>query len=166
MYLFIITFGLCFSYFFLHYFLPIFFEKEIEKINKKAYIYISIVAILSLLIYVIVLNIPNIELGNRLLHSIGGGFMAFLVCFLVVRDGQLKVSKLQFFVFSVLFVTAMGVTNEIAEFVMHNYMGLVMATSINDTWLDLISNLGGTLVAGLLFVPFINTKNQIDQASL
>ena len=77
--------------------------------------------------------------------------MSFFICFRVVRDSRLLISKFQFFVFSVLVVTAMGVGNEIVEFVLQNYMPLVFSVDINDTWLDLISNGLGMLLGAALF---------------
>jgi hypothetical protein len=95
------------------------------------------------------------EFSNRVLHAYGGGFMAFLVCFLVVRDSKLSLTKFQFFIFSFLIVAALGVANEILEFFLQNYAGMIFSSHINDTWYDLMSNTIGSLIATVCFVPCI-----------
>jgi hypothetical protein len=115
-----------------------------------------IIFVLSILGYIIAFSIPNPELGNRILHGFGGGFMALLAFFLAVKDTNIKLRKFQFFFFSLAVVAALGVANEILEFFLQNYVGLIFAESINDTWYDLISNTVGSLIAALLFLPFID----------
>jgi drug/metabolite transporter superfamily protein YnfA len=160
MYLIVITIGLCLSYFILAEVFYLFFEKQIglKREVKRASFSLALIIVLSLAIYSLVFSIENVEVGNRILHGFGGGFMAFLVCFLVVRDNKMPMTKTQFFILSSLFVTALGVTNEIVEFVFQNYFGqtLMAATTINDTWLDLVSNTAGLLIASVCFVPFVN----------
>lgn len=113
----------------------------------------SILAIFttSILVGIAVMMIPDYEWGNRIQHAIGGGFIAYLVCFLVARDLKLKLGWLQFVSFSFLVVCALGVANEILEFYLQNFAGMLMARSINDTWLDLISNTIGALAGALIF---------------
>jgi hypothetical protein len=157
-YLLIITFVLCSIYFFLFCFLPIFFGKEMDKISKKAVSSVIIILAVSFFVYYLSFTISNIEIANRILHIFGGGFLAFWVCFLAVYDGRLKINKFQFFIFTILFVTALGVLNEIIEFFLQNYAHMMMAPDINDTWLDLISNTIGLIFASLIFVPFVNRQ--------
>jgi drug/metabolite transporter superfamily protein YnfA len=158
-----ITLGLCLCYFALFFALPLFFEKEIVKISKKSVISISAIILFSLFVYYLNSVILDSEIANRVLHAFGGGFLAFMVCFLVVKDGRFPITKFQFIIFTVLFVTALGVANEIIEFFLQNYAGMVMANSINDTWLDLVSNLFGVIIAGIVFTPFVNISNKLDK---
>jgi Sec-independent protein secretion pathway component TatC len=156
MYLILISVSLCILYFVLFFIFPELFNQERRKIESSSFVSILLILLLSFLGYFIAFNISDTELSNRFLHGFGGGFMAFLVCFLIVRDTRLKINKFQFFVLSILIVTALGATNEILEFFLQNYVGFVFATTINDTWLDLISNAVGSLLATGCFVPFIN----------
>ncbi len=82
--------------------------------------------------------------------------MAFMVCFLVVKDSKLPVTKFQFLIFSALIATALGVANELLEFFLQHYFGFISAASVTDTWLDLLSNTVGILLASICFVPFIS----------
>ena len=96
--------------------------------------------------------------SNRLLHAIGGGVLASVVCFLAVRDSNVSLSKLQFFILNFLIVAALGVTNELAEFFLQTYFTISFATSVEDTWLDLTSNCIGTLLAGTVITVFFHQK--------
>lgn len=158
MYLVAITLSLCISYFTLSFIFPFFLENRLLKIGLKSLVSIGLIFILSFLGYFIAFNIQDSELGNRFLHGFGGGFMALLVCFLVVKDSGLQIRKFQFIFLSLLTVTALGVANEILEFFLQNYAGMTFSTSVNDTWLDLISNTVGMLIAVISFTPFVNIK--------
>jgi hypothetical protein len=133
-----------------------FFAHKTVPIPYKAVSSITLIFFLSLIGYAIAFKIHDIELANRIMHGFGGGFLAFLVCYLAVRDSELKISRFQFFVFSFLLVTAMGVANEILECILQQYGGLRSATSVTDTWYDLISNTVGILIAAAFLVPFIS----------
>jgi len=161
-YLLTITLGLCSCYFALFLILPLLFQKEIGKINKRSFFSVFIIVGLSLFVYYLNFIIPDFEIANRVLHAFGGGFLASLVCFLVVKDGKFSITKFQFFIFTLLLVTFLGVMNEIAEFFLQNYTSMIMAKNINDTWLDLISNLFGITIAGVSFIPFINNNKKIS----
>ena len=86
-------------------------------------------------------------------HGLGGGFLAFGVCFLAAKFSEVKLGRARFALFSFLLVTALGVLNEVIEFILQNYFDFFFTAKVNDTWLDLISNWVGILVAGLIFVP-------------
>lgn len=153
--------GFILTYFILYKILfPILFEKPLLPLGKGTILSFLIIIVLSLINYFFIISFLNIEsgIGNRLLHAFGGAFIAFLVCFLVVKDGKLDISKFQFFIISLLMVTALGVVNEIYEFILQNYFDKIAAATVDDTWLDLISNTVGILVAGICFIPFINRK--------
>jgi hypothetical protein len=131
-----------------------FFNNALPKITSKSFVSIIFIAILSLAGYGIAYSMPDPIVANRFIHAFGGGFMAFLTCFLVIKDTKIKLNAFQFFVFSLLIVTALGVANEILEFFLQNYFGLAFSDYINDTWLDLISNTIGSLVGAVCLMPF------------
>lgn len=164
MYLLILTFGLCFSYIILFFLFPYFFKGELPKISVRSLGSIAIIFVASITSFVVSEMIPDPELKNRVLHGLGGGFVAFLVCFLAARDSNVAITKFQFFILSVLVVTAMGVGNEIVEFFVQEYfpfIHFVFSAGPLDTWLDLVSNTVGILVAAVCFVPFINKNKQL-----
>lgn len=155
MYLAFITIGFCIAYFFLEHLFNLFFERHLAHVNKRNISSVLTIILSSSFVYLIAYLIPDVNLSNRFLHMIGGGFLSVMVCFLVVKDSRIHISKFQFFVFSFFIVTALGVGNEIMESILQNYTSMVFATSINDTWLDLISNLMGILAGSICFTPFI-----------
>lgn len=160
MYLLAITLSLCASYIGLHFLLPALLGKRASTLRVQSLASLGIIFVMSILGNSLAFTISHPEFGNRVLHGFGGGFMAFLVCFLVIKDSKLAINKFQFFVLSALIVTALGVMNEIAEFFLQNFYGLHFSPNINDTWLDLMSNTAGILLAGLCLVPFINPKRK------
>lgn len=160
MYLLILPIGFCVSYFILLFLFSFFFENKTARVTKKSFSSVALVVFLIFSTYIVTFQIPDTELANRVLHGFGGGFLAFLLCFLVTKDGNLQIGKFRFFIFSALIVTAMGVVNEIMEYIIQNYgsLGLIFTDSINDTWLDLVSNAIGMAIASICFVPFVNRK--------
>lgn len=164
MYLILATFALCFSYFIIAIIFSLFFKNEFPVFTSKSFRSVSTILIASVITILIAISIPDPELSNRILHGLAGGFMAFFVCFLVVRDYKTPISTFQFFIFSALMVTALGVVNELAEFFIQHYtpfFHIVFSASPLDTWLDLVSNTVGILVAAVCFVPFINKNKQL-----
>lgn len=157
-YLALITFGMCLGYVFLEHVFNLFFEKHLAHLGKRSLTSVAIILAVSLFGYFLTSLIPDPETSNRILHMFGGGFMAVMVCFLVVKDSRIAITRFQFFVFSFFVVTALGVGNEILEFVLQQYFNFISSTYINDTWLDLISNTAGILVGSACFTPFILTK--------
>jgi hypothetical protein len=119
---------------------------------------VGVIVALSFFGYFVAFAIQDQELSNRFLHAFGGGFLGFLTCFLAAKDSSVVINKFQFFIFSVLIVIALGVANEILEFLLQNYVGIVFATSVNDTWLDLISNTIGIFIASAIFIPLVRNK--------
>lgn len=156
MYLIFITVGMCASYFTLFYLFPYFFNNKITRLNSQFLYSILYITVLSLLGYVVVFSIPHEEWSNRILHGFSGGFLSFFVCFLAARDSRVSLSRFQFFLFSFLIVTALGVVNEIFEFIGQGYFHIEFAFGVFDTWLDLVSNWTGAVLAALCFVPFLN----------
>lgn len=110
-----------------------------------------LLAALNVLLFALYLFIPSEFWGNRIQHAIGGGMLAFFMFWLVIRDTQTHLTRLQFFTLGFLVVTALGVANELLEFVAQHYTSIIFAGSIYDTWWDLLSNTAGACVGGLLF---------------
>lgn len=159
MYLILVALGFCFVYIFLLFLYALFFNNTFPALRLR-FVY-SVIWIL--LLYTVVSlsagNIENLEFSNRVLHVFAGGFLAFFVCFLVVKDLKLRMSRFHFIVFSLLVVSALGVANEVIEYFLQNYTSLSFATSANDTWMDLMSNSLGAFIATVIFTPFIKTSN-------
>lgn len=157
MYFVLVAFVLCLIYLLSRVLLPLFFIGErggLARIFPSfAFLFFASIAATALS-----LSIPDPFLANRALHGLAGGFMAFFACFLAVRDSRLSLTRFQFFVIAALIVTALGVANELVEFVGQAYFGFVFAETITDTWLDLLSNSIGILFGALCFVPFAGKK--------
>ncbi len=155
MYLLFVTISLCFSYLVLYYIFPLFFNNFFIPFKLKSLYSIGYIILFSFAVYTLSYAIPNQDVSNRILHVFGGGFLAFFTCFLIVKDSKLQIQKFQFFLFSFLIVVTLGVGNEIVEFILQNYFNFISAPTVNDTWLDLISNICGALIAAICFVPFV-----------
>ena len=154
-YLTFITLALCVTYFILLDLFPILLAQKIQpSLNRKSLLPILYIFAFSTFVYIVNFLIPDPEFANRLLHVFGGGFLGFSVCFFAVRDSGVHISKFQFFTFSVLVVLALGVANELLEFVLQIYGVVISATSVTDTWLDLASNTIGIIIASMCFIPF------------
>lgn len=159
MYLIAITIGLCITYAGLTVLYPYFFNTGKVSISNIQIRSLAIIITLSIFGYIVAFTIPNIELSNRILHGFGGGFMSLVTCFLAGQDSQISIDRVRFLFFSLLIVSALGVSNEIFEFFLQNYMGWTFAITINDTWHDLISNLIGSVIGGICLFPFVDFKN-------
>jgi hypothetical protein len=150
------TASLCATYFVFYYLLSYFFKSK--KPNNPhlitSVISVLLVVAISVLVYLISFIIPNPQLSNRIVHMFGGGFLAFLVCFLAAHDSHLQIDRRRLFLLCFMLVTTLGVVNEIAEYFLQTYFHLVSANTATDTWLDLISNTLGILLAGVVFLPF------------
>jgi hypothetical protein len=159
MYLFFLAVCLSVSYFFLYLLFSLFFRNSFSLPTiRKAISSVVLIFILSILIDHLTLAVSDIQLSNRLLHAFGGGSLAFFVCFLVVRDAKFVIPKFQFFVFSFLVVMTLGIGNETIEYLMQTHSHYTFSSTPYDTWLDLISNSVGALIAGIILTPFIRRK--------
>lgn len=154
MYLAFITLAMCVVYFILLQLFPIFFAQKITLQRRKPFLSLICIVIFSVLAYVASFSIQDIELSNRVLHIFGGAFLGFFVCFLATRDSRININKFQFFVFGALIVLALAIANELLEFVLQEYGILVSAINVNETWLDLASNVVGIILASIFLVPF------------
>lgn len=157
MYLIFIALGLCAVYFFLYFLFPIFFQTTITRPNKKSAYSLVYIFAFSLISYFIALQIGNEWIGNRIIHILGGGAASFFMCFRVIKDTDMKIGRFQFFVFSFLIVTALGVGNELVEFFLQHFFHIIFAPTITDTWLDLLSNTIGILLGAAVLVPFVKS---------
>lgn len=139
-------------------------NKKINKnnVNIKSILLILIMTIFSLIIVNI---IKDPYLSNRFQHAISGGFLAFSIIFFAFKDTKIKINTLQFLILSTLIVTFLGVANEILEFVLQTYTNLIFNNSVNDTWLDLLSNTFGIILAstiyGIIFYKINEKKTHI-----
>ncbi len=158
-YLLLLTVAMCAAYLLLYFGFTYFFTNKIANLGSGSLVSIVYISLFSLASYGVSVLIADLELANRILHVFGGGFLAFLVCFLVVRDSKVAVTRFQFVVLSFLVVVALGVANEIAEFFLQNYLAYTAALTINDTWLDLISNVVGASLAAFIFTPFVTSTH-------
>ncbi len=163
MYLTAVILILCASYFVILELFSIFFDGKTVRPGPKAIRSVAIIFVLALLGYAVALYIPDLEWGNRVLHGFVGGFLTFLICFLAATDGAFRISRFQFFIFSALLVTSLGVLNEHIELFLQTYIRLLFYSNPNDTWLDLISNTVGILLAGACLVPFLNKATTSPQ---
>ena len=154
-----ITLAMCVIYFILLALFPLFFSQKITTSRKKSFIPLVYIVIFSLLVYVVSFSIQNLDLSDRILHIFGGGFLGFFICFLAAKNSGVRITTFQFFLFSVLTVTTLGVANELLEFFLQTYFGYISAATVTDTWLDLASNTVGIILASICFVPFYKNKN-------
>jgi len=143
--------------------LPFFFVGKIENPFKHFTLSLLWIVPLSVAGYIVALNIPIEWLANRFMHGFCGGCMALFTCFLAYKDSKMRITRFQFALFSFLVVTALGVGNEIMEFVFQNFTDAVFADTINDTWFDLISNTIGCLVAVIVLLPFLGPVEKSEQ---
>lgn len=159
MYLILITISLVGLYFAVGVLFSLLFENRLPKLYKWTFLSLAIILCGSLVSYLFVSLIPDAQIANWVLHGLGGGFLALMVCFLATRDFGIDLNRLQFFVLSMLVVGALGIANEILEFILQNYAEITFAVSVNDTWYDLISNTIGSFAAALFFTPFHCSKS-------
>jgi hypothetical protein len=106
-------------------------------------------------------NMKNGEIANRLLHSIGGGVLAFFIYYFAMTDSNTKVKALQFFTLGVLIVSALGVVNELFELFAATYFHMEFSTNRLDTWLDLLSNTVGLTASGAFLTLLYKSKMRI-----
>lgn len=158
MYLLALTAALCLTYIALYFLFPYFFEGSVRKLRRRSIRSVILIVFFSLGVYAASGAVADAELNNRFVHVFGGGFLSFMICFLAVRDGAVKIGRFRFFLFSFLIVIALGTANEIAEFYLQNFFHVGFAGNVNDTWLDLMSNVTGALIAAACFMPFVPTS--------
>ncbi len=135
--------------------IPAFFNNgALARPELRSLYSLLLLASLNILLSALQLLIPEPFWANRFQHTMGG-VVAFVMVYLVIRDTHTTLTRLQFFVFGFLIVTALGVANEILEFFLQQTTGLIFTDDIFDTWLDLFSNTNGAIIAGGLLTLLI-----------
>jgi len=148
--------GLCVAYVPLAYGFAWFFEDRRVTLDPwRTLSSIAAIALVATAANVVTLQVSDWQLANRILHTFGGGFAAYLVCVLAARDIGLSIGRLRFFIVATLIVTAIGVANEHVELALQSFAHLRFAASVSDTWLDLASNTAGIVLAAALFTQLV-----------
>ncbi len=155
MYFLLLAIGFCAAYIALHYLFGQLLSNKTVALTRDSARSIAYILLFHSMAQIGVWCIPDLEWSNRFQHAIGGGFLAFFICFRVAHDTHIPIRRLQFFVWGFLVVTTLGVANELVEFFLQTVTSLVFTTRLEDTWLDLLSNSVGTLVAAAVFVPML-----------
>ncbi|GEM_PF-730431 len=155
MYFLLFAIGFCAAYIFLYFLFGLFFKNKIIPLNPNAWRSILLILLFHSLVQIGIWSIPDPEWSNRFQHAIGGGFLSFIICFVVAKDSKIRIQPLQFLVWSFLVVTALGVANEMVEFFLQTTTPLVFTTGLEDTWLDLLSNWVGVLLAAGCLMPLL-----------
>ena len=155
-----IALALCATYFILLSLFPTFFAQKITLPRRSPWFSLSCIIAFLALAYAISFSIQDPELNNRAVHIFGGGFAGLLTCFFAARDSRVLINKFQFFVFSALIVLALGVANELFEFILQMYGWIISSASFEDTWFDLASNAIGIVLASVCLVPLYKGEAQ------
>lgn len=104
-------------------------------------------ALLSLLFY-------SSVLGNFLLHAVGGGVAAAFMFAYFIKTFRYRLDIETQFVALFLFVSGLGVLNELAEYLAETVGLGMMSFDTHDTWRDLVANSLGALLTWLCIVSF------------
>lgn len=155
MYFLLLSIGFCVAYIALYYLFGQLFKNKTIALTRDSARSIAFILLFHSVAQIGVWSIPDFEWSNRFQHAIGGGFLAFFICFRVANDTNIPIRKLQFFVWGFLVVSTLGVANELVEFFLQTTTSLVFTTRLEDTWLDLLSNGVGSLVAAAVLVPML-----------
>jgi hypothetical protein len=76
--------------------------------------------------------------------------LLFVVVFLALKDAKIKLKSWVVLLIGFMVVTLLGLFNEVLEIMVQKNIGFVLATSLNDTLLDLLSNNIGLVLAYLV----------------
>ena len=158
MYLLGLSFIYCVAYLVLFFGISLFFTNSLPRLKYCSIISIGLIIAFYFSVLISSSLISDLEWSNRILHTFGGGFLIVLVTFLAIKDSKTKINAIQFFIVGISVAALFGVANEIFEFILQNRFGFMFANSINDTWLDLISNTIGSILASLFMALFIKVK--------
>lgn len=105
---------------------------------------------------------PEWSFGNRLQHALGGGALMVFVVYRVLVDTQIRIRPLQFVVLSVLIATSAGVAYELLEFLGEMLTQMSFQSGTYDTWLDLLSNSVGALLAASIAAYAVHRESITD----
>lgn len=81
--------------------------------------------------------------GNFVLHSVGGGAASTLLFFYLIKTFGIKVSWRVQIVLLFAFVASLGALNELVEYAIESWLGIIMSFDSHDTWRDLVANTSG-----------------------
>ncbi|MBI5138281.1 MAG: hypothetical protein HZA95_00600 [Candidatus Vogelbacteria bacterium] len=152
---------MCAMYFVVYFVAPKFFEKTSAPLAWKHTLRSLVVILVTAFIAMyLVFATPSEWWGNRIQHALGGGFVATMVCYLAVKDSKIKLSYLQFIFATLMLVSLLGVGNEVVEYLAQHFLDIISAATVDDTWLDLVSNLVGIAVGLICFTPFIRNNSE------
>ncbi|MBI5004077.1 hypothetical protein HZC00_03215 [Candidatus Kaiserbacteria bacterium] len=132
-------------------------SREVQ-VDQRIYRSMLLIALSSTAGYMMSDAIPDPWWANRVLHLVGGGFTGALLCFLAAYESMPHMGALRFIATTALVVTALGVANEITEFILGHLTNSVHAFDRYDTEWDLISNSIGLCASMLIFAPFLRKK--------
>lgn len=140
-------------YFALLWLVPTFFNQKHYNIATRKTVRSLLIFLPLTLVFLLIANyLISGEFGNRIQHAIAGGFTAYMIYFLSVKDSGVKISPFQALVFGFLLISTLGVLNELLEFILQNSIGIIFNNNDPlDTWKDLASNTFGILLAMLVF---------------
>jgi hypothetical protein len=143
------------AYFVLFFGIPLFFGTARPEIKGRSIVSIAIIFVFYFVVLFVSGLISDPGLANRVIHTFGGGFLIVVTFFLAAKDCETSIGVFQFIVLGMSLAALFGVANEVAEYVLQNHLGFVFADSVNDTWLDLISNTIGMSLATACLAPFV-----------
>lgn len=153
MYLLILMPAYIVCYYIFTYFFQIFFKGKILQIRSN-FLDIFIVLFLFIGWIFVTILIPDAELSNRFQHAFSGGFCITLLLYYAYKASGIHITRCQFFVISLLIATFCGVGNEMLEFLGQKYLGIMFASNVEDTWLDLYANTFGIIVGTIISIVF------------
>lgn len=148
------------AYFILAALYSLFFDKRLPVFHTKPMRSLIVIVLFGLIVFAVMSAATDPWLNNRIEHALGGGVFATLICFLAVRDTRPSLSRFQFFVFTALVVTSLGVLNELVEFFLQMHTTMIFSPDALDTWLDLTSNTVGIAAALAIFTPFVGKRGK------
>ena len=119
-------------------------------LGKESFFSLSIILAFVLLVLIFANLVMGGEFVNRIQHAFAGGFAAYMTYLFALKDSKTNLPFFKTAIFGFLLVTTLGVLNELAEFFAQHFTNLTFATTIEDTWLDLVSNTFGIILAIIL----------------
>ncbi|MDP3956140.1 MAG: hypothetical protein Q8Q18_02765 [bacterium] len=157
-YLLVIALGLCAMYTLCLVIVPVFFKEAHSAKDSFSLRSVAVILATYTMVVYVVFAQRDVEWGNRLLHTFGGGLCAYLAYALAVRDAKMSQSRWRLVFFGVLVITSLGVINELAEFALSYVVDYEFARNIFDTWFDLTSNTIGLSIGALIMLPVMKKK--------
>ncbi len=107
-------------------------------------------ALFAQIIASIASNIIGGQVGNFVLHGVGGGVASTMMFVYLVKTFAVRISWRAEIVMLFAFASSLGVMNELAEYFIEAAFGLVMSVDTQDTWRDFAANTSGAFAAWLM----------------